>query len=501
MQQKLVGLVQRRAQSGQTVTLKLRIVPKPVSRSLQPYADAVSYSWSCGEASDPNAKQIAVAAELKALLPTAGVLIQARHLPSTTDAASVSITHHLQTPEQLQALIELARQSGPHSPAAWLLNDIAAHAQRDKRALDTLHQWVTDHIDDPLVDLRTVQRELDWFTYAGLPTDLTSAGRLVLATAQLDADNLAGRDTSNAEPTAIELLRRLRDTHPVLCIQADLVLLSFWSNRFEFDQARTRAVGLVGRSKHQSLVWQARAHSALGQMNAFCGRWRESGRAFDRALHLMTRFSEHEPSHADDVLKIAVLRALASWDAPPDSGFGEPVSFATLLRLTDCPDLESLVCSDDHRLSYMQHALFRRLCAESAPEHRQLAQVLGCRSQWHNGTRHHPWPLIHLYRSIALANAHSNAAQRSFDRALDTLSTWPVSSIRTLIVECMVAIGRGLEFTITPRSTAEKTPPANERPDWLQQRRRRIRAWRLSSKDPMASIQALLQEALPYSLH
>lgn len=500
MRQKLVGLVRRRAQPGQSVTVKLRIVPKPDAASLQPYADAVSYSWSSGEADSPNTKQISVAAELTALLPTAGVLIHARHLPSATDAASVVTTHHLQTPAQLQALIELARQSGDHSPAAWLLHDIAAHAKRDKRALNTLHQWVTDHIDDPLVDLRTVQHELDWFTSAGLPTDLTSAGHLVLATAQLDADNLTGRDTSNAEPTVVELTRRLRDTHPLLCTQADLVLLSFWSNRFEFEQARTRAVELVGRTKHQSLLWQARAHSALGQMNAFCGRWKESGRAFDRALHLVTRFAEHEPSHADDVLKIAVLRALASWDAPADSGFGEPTSFAALLRFTDCTDLESLVCSDDHRLTYVHHALWRRLCSIRAPEP-QLAEILGCRSRWHNGTAHHPWPLIHLYRTIVLASTHPATAQQSFDQALEALSTWPVSSIRTLIVECMVAIGRALELTIAPRATAEATPPANERPEWLQQRSRMIRAWRLNSKDPMASIQALLGEALPYSLH
>ncbi len=465
VQQQLLQLLERRwpDRSG-TIRMQLAIVSKPRGRSLQPYADVVAYSWMTWARDGHTQSATAVANALIKAGAARGLLLASDELSRDGDTFSSILSGRFVNELRFLQALAIAREVGPCTPSAFLLQRAAETARNNDDARDELHTWVTNHINDASVDLASARRELDWFRAAGLAEELTPAERLIFATAQLDYDNLSGANESDDELVVSDLSERLAETHPILYVQAQLVLLSFLSNRRVFADGLQRALELVSmvEERRYSLLWRARAHSVAGQFHAFNEQWELAGRSFEQARAHIARYVALEPSGAHDELKIASLHALAVWDTPGQSPQTCRHTLDELLALAGTT-VQDVVCSDDTELVYVQHACLRY--AALLPDLETGAAIVRRAQDWAAGRDQHPWPFIRLYRTLLL-HQHNHQSHATLQEIMGTTDIRGMTDHRRrsadAVAECLHA---------------------------------------LENPDPTSDFRRILQQSVPYSMH
>jgi hypothetical protein len=458
----LLQLLERRyPDRAGKIRMQLAIVSKPRGRSLQPYADVLAYSWMTWARQGHTDSAAAVARALVKSGATKGILFTSDELSRGGDTFSSIIGGRFANEQHFQETLSSVLDFGPASPSAFLLQRAAETARHNDDARDELHSWVTNHINDASVDLKTARRELDWFRAAGLAEELTPAERLIFATAQLDYANLAGEDESDEEFVVTDLAERLADTHPILCIQARLVHLSFLSNRRAFADGLQRALELVALAdeRHYSLLWRARAASVAGQFHAFNNEWGKSGRSFEQARAHIARYVALEPAGQPDELKIATLHALAVWDTPDQSPETARTHLADLLALADVT-IADLVAGDSVKLVYVHHACLRY--AALFPDAEVADEVLTHSTKWKTGGEQHPWPFIRLYREMILLNRGRASQQQREPAYRNTAASERDVAAREAITKCLQAS---------------------------------------NGKTGLSEVRAILKELVPYSMH
>ena len=361
------------------------------------YADAVAYSWGCGNSVKP------VFAKYGWVGPC---LIEGSEKAVDVFRRCLELVnfHKTLSQEDWNVLVSSAKASD--SLIGALSRTYGDEARRDTKRWRIYLDYVLSHLDSKAIRLSDLIPQIAWLKeYEPVDAEIPPRLRLIWLSAQLAASNHTGGIAFGSEQYVNEfkeLSNRLRDEDAPLVCFAALHLAVELTDAYRFEDARSLLQGWEKESVAvPGLRYHAQVLSSLGQHAAFLGENEKALEYFDRAMGEFSRLSDDWQRDFDHTCAYAVIAAMDC--ASPHFErlmslylYGGEWSVETMVDMAQ----QFASVGEDEPDSKYAHAILLRYLV-TLPDDNPIRSVYVAKArEWKWSTDGHPWELIAFYRAM-----------------------------------------------------------------------------------------------------
>lgn len=334
--------------------------------------------------------------------------------------------------------------------------------------------------------------------------ELPGVARLMLESARFAFESHAGRFDRGRLERCRSLMEGLREEAPEVACETALRMASGLANRFGFAEMsslllpwRDEPPAVPGLANHGKVL------SALGQVEAFGGRFAQALGYFDQALGVFARLSDRAQARRERAQTgIYRLMALMDDEAVPRAAVAEAVQgyFAEHFGMEDLAEAGRMLAGSDGCLRYAHHVFLRALVCAGEEMGRARRVYLRQRRHWQRGFGH-PWPWIDAYRGWLLQReGASEAAREWFEGAIGGWDALGGEPLFLWLGEVTRDLARALDLGV--RGSGARRPVREAlRLSLPEAPHAALEAFAAPGPKPLAEVRALLGACAPFLFH